>query len=205
MENLLRPGVISAVDHAKAKVRVRLGPEHTSGWLSYFARRAGNTITWDPPEVGEQVLVLSPGGELASGFVLTGIYSESRAAPSKSGDVTLRRFSDGLECSYDSSSNTLAIQREKGLTVRIKATNLEFKTKKASITNDKGELITLVSDGLKSIMQSKTATMMGSQPLLPASTELPAITAKLDSFTAQAKEESPKPGAKGANDAADRD
>jgi len=184
MENLLRPGVISGVDHAKAKVKVRLGPEHTSGWLSYFARRAGNTITWDPPEVGEQVLVLSPGGELATGFVLTGIYSGSRPAPSNSGDQTIRRFSDGLECSYDSKTNTLAVQREEGLTVKIKATNIEFETKKASIKNDKGELITMVSSGFKSIMQSKTATMMGSQPLLPAATDLPTITANLDSFSA---------------------
>ncbi|WP_141735892.1 phage baseplate assembly protein V [Oligoflexus tunisiensis] len=193
LENLLRPGTIAEVDHAKAKVKVRLSSEHTTGWLSYFARRAGNTISWDPPEIGEQVLVLSPGGELASGFALTGIYSGSRPAPSKSGDLHLARYSDGLECSYDTKSNTLVIQREKDLNIRVKATRIDFDTKKASIRNEKGELIALVSQGLKSVAQSQTATMMGPQKLLPAATELIPITQNLDSFTDAADDPSPPP------------
>jgi phage baseplate assembly protein V len=193
LENLLRPGTIAEVDHAKAKVKVRLSSEHTTGWLSYFARRAGNTITWDPPEPGEQVLVLSPGGELATGFVLTGIYSGSRPAPSKSAALHLVRYSDGLECSYDTGTNTLSIQREKDLKVKVKAARIDFETNKATIRNDKGELISLVSSGFKSIKDSQTATMMGPQKLLPAATELATITQQLDSFTDAPDNPNPQP------------
>ncbi len=77
--NMILPGVIQEIDHQTALVRVESG-EISTNWLPYFQRRAWNTIDWDPPEVGEPCLVLSPGGELAAGFVLTGLYSR----PSKS-------------------------------------------------------------------------------------------------------------------------
>lgn len=197
LENLLRPGTIAEVDHDKAKVKVRLSSEHTTGWLSYFARRAGNTITWDPPEPGEQVLVLSPGGELATGFVLAGIYSGSKPAPSKSADLHLVKYSDGLECSYDTGTNTLVIKRDKDLNVKVKAERIDFDTKKASIRNQKGELITLISSGFKSVKDSQTATMMGPQKLLPAATDLITITQNLDSFTDAAQGDNPEPSPAG--------
>jgi phage baseplate assembly protein V len=50
-------------------------------WLPWISTRAGGqrARTWWPPRVGEQCLVLSPGGELAQGRVLCGIYSDAFA------------------------------------------------------------------------------------------------------------------------------
>ncbi len=188
MDNLLRAGTIAEVNHDKALVRVKLGEGDAakpflSGWLNYFAKRAGNTIDWDPPEVGEQCLVLSPGGEMAGGFALTGIYSNYRPAPSKDPKVTLRKFSDGLECSYDQTSHTLTISRSSDLKVIVKTQKLQFSAEKVAIKNAAGsEVLSLISDCLQSLTLSTTATMMGPQKLLPAATELPSIRTKLSSF-----------------------
>jgi phage baseplate assembly protein V len=183
LNNTLRPGVISEVDHDKARVRVRLGEKLSTTWLSYFAKRAGNTIDWDPPEVGEQCLVLAPGGELSGGFALTGLYSKANPAPANVGTKTLRRYADGLECAYDHKSHTLEISRPKELIVRVKGTRIDFQTDKAAIKNAAGdEVIALVSKGFRSVAGSQTVTMMGGQPLLPAAKDLPEIAAKLESF-----------------------
>ncbi len=183
MDNILRPGKVSAVNHDAARVRVKLGENLLTAWLPYFARRAGNTIDWDPPEVGEQVLVLAPGGELGGGFVLTGLYSSAHPAPSKNAQLRLRKYPDGLELSYDHSAHALTISRPDDLRVIVKGTRMEFWTEKFEVFNKaKVGLVKTVSDALKSIGKSKTSTMMGPQPLLPATSELPEIIQKIDSF-----------------------
>ena len=187
LSNILRPGVISEVDYDRARVRVLFSSDKEfsfiSAWLPFFARRAGNTIDWNPPEPGEQCLVLAPGGELAGGFVLTGIYSNAHPAPLKSPKICLQKYADGLECSYDQASHSLTISRTEELKVIMKASSIEFNTEKAAIKNKAGdEVLNLLSVGFKTVAQSKTATMMGAQPLMPAATDLSKIALKLDSF-----------------------
>ncbi len=183
MNNLLRPGVISAVNHDAAKVRVKLGEKLFTAWLPYFARRAGNTIDWDPPEEGEQCMVLAPGGELGGGFVLTGLYSNAHPPPSKRGDLRIRKFSDGLELSYDEASHSLTITRPDELSVIVKGSRMEFSAEKFEVFGRDGAgLMKTISDALKSIAESKTSTMMGPQPLLPAATELPTLIQTIDFF-----------------------
>lgn len=111
LENLLRPGTIHAVDHAGAHVRVASGDLITN-WLPWFERRAGNVRTWCPPSVGEQCLVLSPGGDLSSGMVLVGLNSETYPAPADSPTLHRIEFIDGAVIDYDHASHTLTINAE---------------------------------------------------------------------------------------------
>ncbi len=74
LDNMIRLGTIAQVDHAKALCRVQSGAILT-GWLPFFARRAGSTNEWDPVSQGEQCTVFSPSGDLAQGVVLVGLYS----------------------------------------------------------------------------------------------------------------------------------
>src|SRR5690625_1890040 len=82
LNNLLRIGTVSAVDAKARAVRVRDGEIETD-WLRWLEVRAGSTTDWDPPTLGEQVIVLSPGGDLGAGVVLAGINSQPipRQAP----------------------------------------------------------------------------------------------------------------------------
>lgn len=85
LENLIRTGTVIAVrTQNPARCRVQLG-DNTTDWLPWITGRAGGPNggrSWWPPVVGEQCLVVSPGGDLLSGVVIPGIYSDAMGAPS---------------------------------------------------------------------------------------------------------------------------
>ena len=85
LANIVTLGSIAAVDVANAVAQVQIGGILTD-WLPWLTARAGNDITWWAPEVGEQVVILSPSGDLAQGVVLPGLYQTAHPAPSNSAD-----------------------------------------------------------------------------------------------------------------------
>ena len=107
IENMIRLGSIAEVDLAAVRVRVASGGIVT-GWLPWKHARAGTTADWDPPTVGEQVIILSPSGDTAVGIVLTGINSKAHPAPSASGDQCLRAYPDGARITYDHKAGALS-------------------------------------------------------------------------------------------------
>ncbi|MGM0535551.1 MAG: phage baseplate assembly protein V [Pseudomonadota bacterium] len=100
IHNLVRLGTVAEVDHARARVRVATG-EITTAWLRWIDSRAGTTRTWCPPTVDEQVVVFSPGGDMAAAVVLTGLYRDAHPAPSDSGDHFHAEMPDGAVIDYD--------------------------------------------------------------------------------------------------------
>lgn len=105
IENMLRPGVIAQVDAEAARVRVQSG-ELLTDWLPWFEHRAGNVRTWSPPSVGEQCLLLAPGGELLAAAVLVGLFSDE-IAPAVNETIKVRiDFPDGgvVEVDHDAHS-----------------------------------------------------------------------------------------------------
>jgi phage baseplate assembly protein gpV len=93
--NLLRGGSIIATDFATARVKVRSG-DLVTGWLPWLTHRAGGDVTWHAPEIGEQVMILSPDGEPAQGVVLPAIYSTAVSAPANSADRSVITYQGGL-------------------------------------------------------------------------------------------------------------
>ncbi|MDO8908911.1 MAG: phage baseplate assembly protein V [Pseudohongiella sp.] len=100
IHNLIRLGTIDQVDHEAVRVRVKSG-DNVTGWLKWISFRAGTTRDWSPPTVGEQVILFSPGGDLAAGIVLTGLDSDTHPAPSSDPDVWMRVFPDGAVVEYN--------------------------------------------------------------------------------------------------------
>lgn len=100
LDNLIRHGTIAAVDHGNVatgippRCRVQTGNILT-GWLPFYTRRAGSTTEWDPVSIGEQCSVFSPGGELAQGIVLVGIYSDANPATSNNPDLHRVQWANG--------------------------------------------------------------------------------------------------------------
>lgn len=117
LNNIVRPGQIAEVDYAHALCRVTVG-DNTTDWLPFFTRRAATTRTWDPPRPLEQAVVLSPGGDLAQGFVLVGVYQDAFPAPSADPDIDLVVYPDGTSLQYDSKNHklTAAIQGSADIT-----------------------------------------------------------------------------------------
>lgn len=104
--NLIRKGSVLEVDHASKKCRVKTG-DLDSNWLPWFSLRAGTTQTWDPPTVGEQVMLFCPGGDPADGVVLCGLYSDAAPSPSNSPNKHTRKYPDGAVIEYDHAEHAL--------------------------------------------------------------------------------------------------
>lgn len=118
LDNLIRLGTIAAVDHARALCRVISGGLLTD-WLPWADRRAGTTRTWNPPTVGEQVLLLCPSGEPAAGIVITGVYTTAHDQPSASADEHVTDYPDGARIAYNHTSGGLTVTGIK--TARVEA------------------------------------------------------------------------------------
>lgn len=100
LANIIRIGTIEEADYATARVKVRFG-EILTGWLPFGGQRAGGMRVWNPPSVGEQVVVLSPSGDLAQGVAIPGLYSDAKPAPGSTGSAVNVVFPDGSTLSWD--------------------------------------------------------------------------------------------------------
>ncbi|MBN3265341.1 phage baseplate assembly protein V [Pectobacterium brasiliense] len=108
LRNMNRVGVVTHVNTADALCRVQTG-EMTTGWLNWLTRRAGRSRDWWAPSIGEQVLILSIGGEPDTAFVLPGIYSDANPAPSASADAYHVSFPDGAIIEYEPATGALTV------------------------------------------------------------------------------------------------
>jgi phage baseplate assembly protein V len=108
VSNIIRIGVISEVDTETAKVKVNTAGI-TTDWLPWLTSRAGADIAWWAPTVGEQVLLLSPFGELAFGVVFPALYSDAFPQNSNSEFITKVSFLDGTIVEYDRENSTLTV------------------------------------------------------------------------------------------------
>lgn len=106
LANVVRVGVISEVDFVAARVTVSIGNILTAP-LPWLTERAGVDRSWWAPSIGEQVLVLSPSGDLAQGIVLPGIYQTSNPAPATNGDIHRTVYQDGSVVEYDRGAHQL--------------------------------------------------------------------------------------------------
>lgn len=106
LENMIRLGTVAAVDHAARRVRVQSG-ELLTQWLKWITPRAGNTRTWDPPTIDEQVMILSPSGVLENGLVMPSVFSDAHDAPSISPDEHVTLYPDGARVAYNHATGAL--------------------------------------------------------------------------------------------------
>lgn len=127
LANIIRFGKVSEIDVDAFKVKVDIGTDEAAQvteWLPWLTRRAGDDTTWDPPDVGEQVIIFSPGGELDQGIVGPSLFSDDK--PPNGTDAKDRRvtFKDGsiIEFDRDSSALNLKLASAAVLTISIGGT-----------------------------------------------------------------------------------
>lgn len=135
VSNLMRDGVVTEVDHAAARCRVRSGEMQTD-FIPWLTLAAGKVSMWRPPSVGEQVQLLCVDGDLANAVAVPGMFSDAFAAPSSNPDLVLIQFADGATVGYDSAAHSLAANLPAGGTVSIVADGGVSITGPVSITGD---------------------------------------------------------------------
>lgn len=121
LENLIRFGTVAEVQHKPPRVKVATGGLLTT-WIPWAAPRAGADQEWDPPTVDEQVLLLSPSGQLANAVAITGIFSESIKANGDRAGLHRRTYADGAVIEYDSEAHHLSATLPDGGTTDLVST-----------------------------------------------------------------------------------
>ncbi len=120
MSNIVRPGTVLEADYEKARIKVQCGGNQTA-WIPWMTSRAGEDRSWHAPEVGEQVIVLSPSGDLAAGFVLPGgVYKNDYPANADSADVSRTTYKDGAVHEYDRENHAHLLQIPDGGKATVK-------------------------------------------------------------------------------------
>jgi phage baseplate assembly protein V len=116
--NLIRFGTIADINHDTQRVRVKVG-ENVTTWRPWITLRAGDSQTWFPPSLGEQVIVLSPEGDFANAAILPAIYSDKYKSPSTNPAHHTTRYVDGTVVQYDSATHTLTATLPDGTSVTL--------------------------------------------------------------------------------------
>lgn len=112
LANLIRFGQIAEIDltATPARARIEIEDDWISDWLPVFQVHAGRVSSWSAPVQGEQVVILSPSGELAAGAALRGLNFDGRPAPSDEDLKTiLAEWGDGATDTYDEQSKTRTV------------------------------------------------------------------------------------------------
>lgn len=116
---LVRVGTVASVDLAAGRCTVDVG-DVVSGPIRWLAPRAGTTRVWSPVSVGEQGMLLCPGGDIAGAVFLPGIFSDAHPAPGDS-LAELIEYQDGARIGYDPDTHALTAILPAGATADIVA------------------------------------------------------------------------------------
>ncbi|HIC1788854.1 TPA: phage baseplate assembly protein V [Escherichia coli] len=117
LANIIRTGVIFAVDETTWRVRVRSGELETD-WLRWNTPRAGAFSIWLPPAVGEQVMIACIGGDPATASVIGSLWSSEHPAPGSSLKEIVVTAPDGAVFRYDADAGALSASGMKTATLQ---------------------------------------------------------------------------------------
>lgn len=126
LANVVRAGTVEDVDLAAGRARVRYadgadGEPAVTAPLPWLVPAAGEDRDWRPPSKGEQVLLLSPFGEMSAGWILPGAYRDAFPAPDSSAAKRVTRYRDGAVISYDGDAHELQAVLPAGGSVSLEA------------------------------------------------------------------------------------
>lgn len=114
-------GVVASVDYAAKRAVVEIEDGWNTAPLPWLERRAGKSRTSSPPSIGEQVTVLSPGGETAAGLILLGVASDAFSPSEVREGLELFETDGGYSDRWDEEAKTRTIELPSGgqLTVTV--------------------------------------------------------------------------------------
>lgn len=121
LANMIRTGTVEDLDAGAGRVRVRYGDEAVTAPIPWLAEAAGETRDWRPPDPGEQVLLVSPSGEMGLAIALPAVYRDRFPAPASDARESVRVHGDDARFSYDAGAHVLTVALPSGGSLRIEA------------------------------------------------------------------------------------
>lgn len=133
LQSFVNRGIVTQVDHARACCRVKIDGLETD-WLAFASPRMGKVKIWNPPSVGEQVLVISETGELATGLVITSFDYANCPMPSENPDTVEMHCPDGAAFIYDQSTHALTVSLPDDSITKIASSHIQLSATDVDIT-----------------------------------------------------------------------
>jgi len=112
LSNQIVIGKISQIDHKRARYRVKFGNIETD-WLPDTQSRSGRTKVWEGRDIGEQVIISSPCGDMAQGVILGSIHTDATQAGDNGAHHRVI-YPDGTVIDYDDEKNAYSMRVAQG-------------------------------------------------------------------------------------------
>lgn len=158
LSRIITCGKVAEVDYQTARVKVTMG-EWTTTWLPWVTSRASNNIDWNAPEIDEQVIILSPSGDIAQGVVIGSVYQGEQtefisdiAAQSRS-NVHRIKYQDGTTIEYDRENHRLKADVQGDVEIAI--------TKNLTATVQQNADVTITQNLTATVQENATLTVQG--------------------------------------------
>ena len=116
LSNIIRIGTIFEINVQIAKARVKIGELETD-FLPWANANSGSNNSWNPPEIDEQVIVLSPSGDLSQAVILPSIYKNN--ASNSDQNIKSITYQDGSKISFNVSSGTLDLDLKGDVIIKV--------------------------------------------------------------------------------------
>lgn len=103
-------GIVTARDPATYRIKASL-PEYDgmiSPWCAVLTAKAAQDKHVALPDIGEQVVIILE-LDLNRGFVVGAMFSNVDTVPTTDGDVSMTKFSDNTQVSYNRKTHTLTV------------------------------------------------------------------------------------------------
>ncbi len=131
LDNVFREGRVTAVDGTAGTAEVDMNglPSDKLSWSA----RAGSSKEWDPPAVGERVLVANPSGEPGLGIILAGGFSDDNPQNhDKAGEYRRSLGGNSVlmtqdKIVYSTGEATITIDKSGAATISAKSITLDGK------------------------------------------------------------------------------
>ena len=116
LSNIIRIGTIFEINHQTAKARVKIGELETD-FLPWANSNSGSNNSWNPPEVDEQVIILSPSGDLSQAVILPSLYKNNSSDSDQ--NIKSITYQDGSKISFNVTSGTLDLDLKGDVTIKV--------------------------------------------------------------------------------------
>lgn len=135
----MRHGTVASVDPAKQTVRLKLGKDADGNdFLSPnipYGQTAGAMKFHNPPSVGQQMTMMSPGGDFMQAVAVPMHWSDANVSPSQAGDEHVMTF-----------GSVTATLKGNSLSIKVGGTELLIEGAKITLKSDE---VQAVGDVLK--------------------------------------------------------
>lgn len=118
LTNLACVATVVEVDADNARLKVDFLNNH-SAWLPWTVGRAGGVRQWSAPQVGENLLLICPQGEIEQGILLPSLYKDEFPAPSSDPHEHLSIYEDGAVIAYNDETHQLIATLPEGGTTEL--------------------------------------------------------------------------------------